>query len=96
MSLQTSGAVRSVYRQLIKLARHLEPDKRVEAFQEIRRDFKSNIQETQEDRISELITKAHSKLGFLRMITPKSAIDQSGVQRLVMIDGKLVEGKGSL
>mmetsp|Transcript_3975 Transcript_3975/g.5525 ORF Transcript_3975/g.5525 Transcript_3975/m.5525 type:complete len:139 (+) Transcript_3975:104-520(+) len=89
--IELASSVKTIYRQLFKVARNLEPKKQKEVFQQIREGFNEHKRETDEIRIAELLDKASSKLGFLRMITPKTE-RQSGIQRLVMVNGKLVEG----
>mmetsp|Transcript_5158 Transcript_5158/g.7848 ORF Transcript_5158/g.7848 Transcript_5158/m.7848 type:complete len:142 (-) Transcript_5158:130-555(-) len=88
-------AVKSVYKSLIKTSLLVEcNEKRSKILKDVREGFRKDINESDPDRIDELIMKAHSKLSFLRMVTPKTTRDAIGITKIAYIDGKMLEGQG--
>jgi len=80
-----AGRVKSAYRSLLQVARGLPHSEREKILPQIRDAFKSKSAETDPGVINELLTKAASSLGYLKIITPKTArrSNQSGVTKLV-------------
>jgi hypothetical protein len=80
----TSKAV-ATYRELLKCARNLTAaQQKVETIQRIRTEFRDNRNESDKDKINELLNKAESSLGYLKIITPKRIGNkQSGFTKLV-------------
>ena len=75
-----------MYRNMLRLARKVSPEeKRVEVLDSVRREFRRSVTETNEEKIEELLNKANSSLGYLKMITPRSRAHNkdSGRTRIV-------------
>jgi hypothetical protein len=84
---KNKGAAISAYRNLVKLANLMPSKKRSQTLKEIRYSFRANASETDPARIREMLEKAQSSLGFLKIVTPKRPGDsgqpQSGRSRIV-------------
>jgi len=89
--------VLGMYRRMLRLASTLQPvAKRVETLTEIKRQFRVATDVDNEEKIEDLLTKANSSLGYLKMITPRtrsSTEKESGRTRLVFGEDGPREGK---
>eukprot|EP00512_Aurantiochytrium_limacinum_P000386 CAMPEP_0171491306 /NCGR_PEP_ID=MMETSP0958-20121227/3788_1 /TAXON_ID=87120 /ORGANISM="Aurantiochytrium limacinum, Strain ATCCMYA-1381" /LENGTH=101 /DNA_ID=CAMNT_0012024713 /DNA_START=273 /DNA_END=578 /DNA_ORIENTATION=+ len=68
---------------------------------EIREKFKANRTEASPEKIRELLEVAQSKLGYLKIVTPRggrstSSSSTGGRSRLVFRNGEWVEGGSSI
>ena len=64
--------------------------KRAETLTQIKSEFRNHSIEDSESRVEELLKKANSSLGFLKMITPRSRSSESstGHTKIIFGDGK--------
>ena len=70
-----------MYRNMLKIARGISPEKkRQDAIQSVRSQFREHAGEEDTNKIAELLTKANSSLGYLKMISPKMRGVGSGQQ----------------
>ena len=75
-----------MYRNMLRLAQKVRPEaKRLEVVASVQREFRQSAIETNEEKIEELLNKANSSLGYLKMITPRSRATnkESGRTRIV-------------
>jgi hypothetical protein len=84
----TTAHALHIYKNLLKLAGRLPVDKKSAALQQIRTAFRQNAQEMNVEKINELLLKAQSSISYLKMVTPKSTLNQGGVTRIVFGEGK--------
>lgn len=75
-----------MYRKLLSVAARLPAAKRADQIQMIKLEFRRNHQEHDPARIDELLKRANSNLGYLRIVTPRRAAEQQGVTRIVFGD----------
>ncbi len=90
---------------MLRLASRLPEKDRGDALASIRKGFRGSAQESSEDKIKELLASAHSKISYLKMVTPQRKHNSStegdagtasvkssggGSKRYVMQDGELV------
>lgn len=77
--------VLGVYKNLVKIARRLPEPNRSQSLRHIRQEFRSNKGESSVERVEELLTKANSSLGYLKIIAPRTRVSsgQTGVTKLV-------------
>eukprot|EP01041_Mallomonas_annulata_P005504 gene5504-11092_t len=75
------------YKRLIKLCHLMKDPKKSQVMGQIRLEFRKNISESNPAIIAELLNKAASSLGFLKIITPKEQKSQQGTTRIVYSDG---------
>lgn len=60
------------------MARMVQPEsKRLETLSQIKHEFRNHSSEDSDSRVEELLKKANSSLGFLKMITPRSRRSES-------------------
>lgn len=91
MATATHLNVLSSYRGLLKLSAKLTPEAhRIKTTNMIKAEFRKQ-KEAQPDRVGDLLTKANSTLGYLKIVTPKYRKDvksegNSGVTTLVFGD----------
>ena len=89
--MSSSSNVIGVYRRMLRLSRTMTPEaKRIEAMTMIRKEFRTHKEENSEERISELLAKANSSLGYLKIVSPKTSDKsnkQSGQTRIVFGSG---------
>ena len=74
-----------MYKNLLKLANSLQPaDKRVESIRLIQEEFRRNV-DADPIHYEQLMKKADSTLGYLKIVTPKTAQRQSqqGITKIV-------------
>ena len=65
--------VLAIYRRMIRLSMSIQPmEKRIETVAEIRVQFRKHADDVDEEKVEELLKKANSSLGYLKMITPRS------------------------
>ncbi|CAN0542881.1 unnamed protein product [Ectocarpus sp. 12 AP-2014] len=84
----------NVYRQLLSLSKRLPSgQQRDDAVQSVRESFRANAGVTDPSKAHELLRQAESRLGFLRMATPRSKVGSKGSTRAVYRDGKVMEGE---
>ncbi|GBG33600.1 Hypothetical Protein FCC1311_098232 [Hondaea fermentalgiana] len=86
----------ALYKQLLQTARRLPEAQRAAAAQEVRDKFKAHAAEGSPEKVQELLNLAQSKLGYLKIVTPRTSRDATGKARLVLRDGKWVEGSARL
>ncbi|KAK8793768.1 hypothetical protein JH06_3504 [Blastocystis sp. subtype 4] len=89
------STVRQLYKSLLRTAKLLPKEQSLSALQEIRTKFHNNINETDPEKIHELMHEAESRLKFMKMITPRQTSEkaENKVYR-VNEKGELVEGHG--
>jgi hypothetical protein len=63
----------SVYRNLLKLAKSLPVAKRTESLQQIKDGFRNGMSESDPEKVREMLGKANSTLGYLKIVTPRSS-----------------------
>ena len=78
----------TLYRNLLKLAKALPPPKRIQSIVQIKEGFRAGKNETNKERIQEMLTKAGSSLGYLKIVTPRSAQGNAQVGRTTMMFGE--------
>jgi hypothetical protein len=85
--------VLNAYRKLLTLAKLMpNKDKRFEAVLRIRKEFRANSGETSRDEIEEMLKKANSSLGFLKIMTPKRSFGEKQSGTTTMVFGKNKDG----
>ena len=72
MANSSSEKALFIFRRLLKQAQKLPDKERTEAHSQIRLSFYNNRNISDSNTIGELLKKAESSLGYLKMITPKS------------------------
>jgi hypothetical protein len=75
-----------VYRNMLRLAKSMRPEvKKRETILLIRKEFRLNAAEEDAGRVATLLEKASSSLGYLKIITPRTAVHdkQAGHTRIV-------------
>merc|ERR1719221_573581 len=88
-AISQSSIVLGTYRSLARLVRQLPRKQQPNAWSQLRKGYRENINESSADKISSLIEEAGEKIAFLRIITPKSSlVSQSGVTRWVYKSGE--------
>ncbi|KAK8810670.1 hypothetical protein WA158_007245 [Blastocystis sp. Blastoise] len=87
------SAVRHLYKELIQVSKRLPIEQQPQALKEIRETFHQNMNKTDEAEIASLMEKGKSRLGFLRMITPRvPSTKTESTTYIVNEKGELVEG----
>jgi len=88
--------VLGLYREMLRHAQNLPIAKRMDALSQIKSEFKANIAKSASSEVlAPLLAKAESKLGYLRIVSPRRGrVSQSAgqAQHWVLRDGELVEG----
>ncbi|KAJ0398884.1 hypothetical protein P43SY_001328 [Pythium insidiosum] len=84
--------LRPLYKKLLRLAKSI-PDatKRESTVQQIRAEFRSHLDSSDPKEISALLQRAQSKIGFLKIVTPRERSD-SGRTNFVYMKGERVDG----
>eukprot|EP00903_Cladosiphon_okamuranus_P019720 g18122.t1 len=83
-----------LYRQLLSLSKRLPSgQQRDDAVRSVREGFRTNAEVTDPSKAKELLRQAESRLGFLRIATPRGKVGSKGSTRAVYRDGKVVEGE---
>ncbi len=80
---------------MLTLAKRLSPDKSVSTIKSIRDGFRLGISEADPNQAFNLLKEAESKLGFLKIVTPRRPIDSAksaGVQTFIVEKGQVVPG----
>ncbi|TMW60352.1 hypothetical protein Poli38472_000394 [Pythium oligandrum] len=92
----TTTALAPLYKKLLKLAKSL-PDaaKRDATMEQIRAEFRSHRDVTDPKEIAALVQRAQSKIGFLKIVTPRTTAD-AGVKSYVYKNGARVEGEKAM
>jgi hypothetical protein len=75
--------VLAVYKRLLLLAKRLPEEKRSTSIEQIRMEFRRNSDESDPSRVEDMLKKANSSLGYLKIVTPKERNNQSGVTKIV-------------
>ena len=92
--MATRENVLSAYRKLLTLAKMMPVGtKRTETMTQIRQEFRNNAGESSQGMVSELLKKAESSLGFLKIVTPGRGKAQTG--RTTVVFGKNKDGTTS-
>ena len=93
-----SSIVIGTYRSLAKLVRQLPEKQQPRAWNELREGYRKNANETCPEKITQHIEEAGKKIAFLRIVTPKKATNQSGVNPWVYRSSgeKDAEGKATV
>jgi len=80
-----------LYRNLLKYARSLPAAKRIEGIEQIRGGFRAGAEASDPSKIDEMLKKANSTLGYLKIVTPRSPKDhvQSGKTKTVFGDNSV-------
>ncbi len=79
-----------VYKQLLSLGKLLPSHERqIDAYRQIRSEFRKNATECDPKKIQKLFEKAGSSISFMKMITPK--VRSNMASRLQPQQGRLVE-----
>ncbi|KAG2483066.1 hypothetical protein HYH03_018049 [Edaphochlamys debaryana] len=93
MSGSATGQVLCRYRELLRLIGRLPGDQRSKALTEARTTLRARKSEANPEEQLKHLKELVSKIGYLRIITPRQPGDvKSGV--FVVRDGRLVEGGG--
>jgi len=79
--------VLNVYKNLLKLAKSLPADKREASLSRIRSEFRANVSADAE-QIDDMLKKANSSLGYLKIVTPRKQKNQTGVTKIVFGEEK--------
>jgi len=85
----------TLYRQLLKTARNLKGSEKQASMTQIRDSFRSSKDISDQNRVRELLEMAQSKLGYLKIVTPKTKL-VGGTSSFVMRKGNLQKGRGSV
>ena len=73
-----------LYRQMLRYTCRMPPDLRSKNRELIRAGFREGRNEGREERVREMVARANSSLGYLKMVTPRRQSDgQTGVSRTV-------------
>ncbi|PNH01659.1 hypothetical protein TSOC_012435 [Tetrabaena socialis] len=93
MSTSQKTVVLARYRELLRLVARLPQAKRGEALGEARTTIRDRRSESNPEKQLNHLKELTSKIGFLRIVTPKEPGEvRSGV--FVVRDGRIVEGSG--
>lgn len=93
MSLASRSNVLSKYRELLRLVSRLPADKRDKALGEARDTLRARRTESNPEKQLQHLKELSSRVGYLRIITPKQPGEvTAGVY--VVRDGKVLEGSG--
>jgi hypothetical protein len=91
--MSSKANVLRAYKNLLKMARKLPDSKRRDAtYNDIKSEFRRNHDEVDPLRIEEMLLKAQSSLGYLKIVTPKiRTAGQAGITKIVYgsSDGKV-------
>ncbi|CAN0070290.1 unnamed protein product [Scytosiphon promiscuus] len=88
--------VLNLYKQLLTLSKRLPTaQQRDDAVQGVRESFRASVEVTDPSKASKklLLRQAESRLGFLKMATPRNRVGSKGATRAVYRDGKVMEGE---
>lgn len=77
----------SVYRNLLKLAKSLPASRRGESVVQIREGFRSGKSLADPQEIQRALEKANSTLGYLKIVTPKSAQNKVQEGKMTVVFG---------
>jgi hypothetical protein len=85
----------SVYRNLLKLAKALPLNQRKGSITQIQESFRNSRNASDPKEIQTLLEKANSTLGYLKIVTPRSAqgVAQVGRTKTVFGDSKIKTGR---
>ncbi len=72
---------------MMKLAKSMPKEKRQQTIDEIRKQFRANSSEFDQEKVKKLLEQAQSSISYLKMVTPKQQGSQSGVTRIVFGNG---------
>ena len=96
----TSGNVLSMYRRMLRLVKQMRPEaKKQETLTHIRKEFRSHAGEGDTTRVATLLDKANSSLGYLKIISPRTAVAEGQTGRTKIVfgtkdkDGKAIPTK---
>jgi Complex 1 protein (LYR family) len=92
--MSTNKNVLTVYKNLLKLANKLPEPKRLEGINMIRSSFRKNTSASPSE-VQNLLQKANSSLGYLKMITPKQASEQKERTYVTKITVGDIDGRKS-
>ena len=85
--MSTTANIIGVYRNMLRLVQRMTPEKkRLEALSLIRKEFRSNASEEDPSRVEALLSKANSSMGYLKIISSKTAGtgQQAGRTRIIL------------
>ncbi len=95
----SSAAIRknvlNSYKNMLKLCKKLPTSKQSDIRKQIQHAFRSNSNETSSTKINELVAKAQSSLGYLKIITPKSTPNGEGYTKIVFNSNQSTKSGGS-
>lgn len=94
-AMSSKSQVLCRYRELLRLISRLPSDQRTPSLLEAQQTIRSRRGESNPQAALQHYKELVSKIGFLRIITPKSSGHDLRSGRYVMRDGELVEGGGS-
>jgi DNA-binding transcriptional regulator YhcF (GntR family) len=81
-----SKAIR-LYREMLQYAKLLtETQQKSQITERIKMEFRKNMREINYQKIEVLLTEAESKLGYLKIITPKRRSSQQGYTKMTFGD----------
>lgn len=81
---EVRASVLHLYRQMLRYANRMPPEQRAKNQAMIRAGFREGRREGSDERVRELIEKAQSSLGYLKIVTPRRVSDgQTGVTRTI-------------
>jgi hypothetical protein len=85
----------SLYREMLHYAKLLtETQQKSQTIERIKVEFRKNMRETNKDKIGDLLAVAESKLGYLKIITPKRRSNQQGYTKMTFGDAGDVTSGG--
>ncbi|PNW73976.1 hypothetical protein CHLRE_13g580200v5 [Chlamydomonas reinhardtii] len=90
-----SVSVLSKYRELLRLISRLPDQKKTDALAEARTLIRARRAETNPEQLLQHQKELSSKIGFLRIVTPRRP-GEVGAGSFVVRDGHLVQGSGEL
>lgn len=85
---QVQSNALSIYRNLLKLSRALPAAKRAQSIAQIREGFRSAKGVNDPKEIQILLEKANSSLGYLKIITPRSAQSKPQTGKTTIVFGE--------
>jgi len=95
----TGAAIRknvlNSYKNMLKLCKKLPVSKQTDIRKQIKDAFRNNSNETNSTKIKELVAKAQSSLGYLKIITPKSTPNGDGHTKIVFNSSQSSKSNGT-
>ncbi len=79
-----------VYKHLLRMAKGMPAKDRSKTVQQIKEEFRKNVAETDPYKITAMLDKANSTLGYIKIVSPKrfEAREQQGTTKIVFGEAK--------